>query len=185
MATSKDKRPSQLPSQEDDTLHHTTVSTPDIEVSLVDRMKKRFSSRNASTQDAGTDGELETTTSTVPSSEMPAAKTGPRKRTSKRTSLGQKVTQIDKLFSPDARTSRVFRSPTRFPSDPGSLAPGATASSESDEGPMDVAGRSGESSDDARGSGSQSSVDRSTDESDPRYTLCMLMGFHCAGSTRL
>ncbi|XP_038069793.1 dentin matrix acidic phosphoprotein 1-like [Patiria miniata] len=133
MAYSSKKKKSQPPSLGDDSLEatqHTTVATPEIEVSLVDRMKKRFSTRNPAASDVSTaDDRLETSAASAAT-----GKRAPQKKTSKRKSLGQKVVQIDKLFSPDRGSSKVFQSPTRFPKNKSGLsASGPSASSESDD----------------------------------------------------
>ncbi|XP_022100234.1 uncharacterized protein LOC110984382 isoform X2 [Acanthaster planci] len=105
-------------------------------------MKKRFSTRNPTASDtnaadaSSTNTELETS-STASSQYLTTGEEGQQKGTSKRNSLGRKVVQIDKVFSPEASSGRVFQSPTRFPRRESGLAALSTmltsASSESDD----------------------------------------------------
>ncbi len=113
MAKLKKRKLSQ-PSSQDETLQHqSTVPTPETEVSLVDRMKRRFSTRNPSAS-ASEPNASEGEPSAASSQDSTFNETRSNRKTSK-SNLAKKVTQIDKYFSPDVSSNKLFQSPTRFP----------------------------------------------------------------------
>ncbi|XP_071800056.1 uncharacterized protein [Asterias amurensis] len=168
MAKLKKRKLSQPPSQNENLHHQSIVPTPEIEVSLVDRMKRRFSTRNPSASEPSvSDGEP----STASSQDSTVKETGSRRKISK-SNLAKKVTQIDKYFSPDVGGSRrLFQSPTRFPIRSSLMSTGAEetldgeqmSDSQNSTGPIETDGHNSDNTEDEKGLASSNEINTDKD----------------------